>query len=249
MNDDSSNIEYIMEQVLRTAVCKYIYDMDTSKSSKEQFDYLLHGIPWNEEQIQIDLFVKVLKDLKDLKEIKPCLIELGSSGTDCSYYSLLFEKFFNYDCEIINTEPRKYLLDWVKIAWKNKHLINAKLVHGYSGIIKDICGIHEKQNIDFTQIPKYSVNDLIKKYNIEYIHILHCDIQGSEIETLQEILNDKIFNKIQYFFISLHNTYNECIDIFKNKTKTEILFEHPTLGGCGDGLIVAKNLEFKNVTA
>jgi FkbM family methyltransferase len=215
--------------------------MDTQLSATKQFEYLLHGIPWAEEQVQVDLFVEVMNSLT---AEKPCLIELGSSGTDGSAYSLLFEKRFNYNCEIINTEPREYLLKWVREAWKGKHLVNAKLYHGCSGVIRDVCGVHQGVEFDLSNIPVLRVKTLIEENAIDIVDILHCDIQGAEVDVLKELAEDGIVDRVRYFFISLHNTQEACLEIFREKYNVQFLFNNPVEGGCGDGLIVAKNLNF-----
>jgi hypothetical protein len=211
-------------------------------SPQEQFIYLLNN-PWNEEQLQFNLFANALKDIQQLTPNDPCMLELGSSGIDGSLYSILFEKFFNYQCRIINTEPRDYLLDWVKVAWKDKHLINANLVHCFTGTVKDVCGVHENQKFVLEETPQYSVAQLMDMYSFNKLHMLHCDIQGAEINALKEIIDDGVFDNIMYFFISLHNTHTECLNLL-NGLNIEMIFNHPFQGGHGDGLLAFKNLNF-----
>jgi len=234
----------IIQQATRIPKLKYIYDIDVSRTSLEQFNYILNN-PYEEEQMQFRLFAIALEDIKTYcaNTTTPCMLELGSSGIDGSYYSILFEKYFNYVCNIINTEPRKYLLDWVRVAWKNKHLDNAKLIHCYTGVVNDVCGVHEGQVFEKDSTPRYSVSELMKMCDIKKLHMLHCDIQGAEIQALEEIINDGAFNNVLYYFISLHNTYAECSSLLK-ETNIKIIYAHPNQGGHGDGLLAFKNLNF-----
>lgn len=219
--------------------------IEKTTSNVDQFNQLYHGYDWGDEQPQADIFVKLL-DTIDNKEKLPSIIELGSSGTDSSIYSILFEKKFNYNCIIVNTEPRKWLLDDVKTQWKDLHLINAKLYHGYSGEMK----CYGCNTIDVSDVPKLSIKKLFTESNIEKLDIFHIDIQGSELSVLEETKADGLLDDVRYFFISTHfgegkTTYYECLDFLNNHLSCEYHFSDPYRGGMGDGLIVAENLNYK----
>lgn len=59
----------------------------------------------------------------------------------------------------------------------------------------------------------------MEKHNINFINILHSDIQGAEYEMLlgaEKTFKDK---KIGYIFISTHSNdvHNKCLEFLKNK--------------------------------
>ncbi|MFZ9377001.1 MAG: FkbM family methyltransferase, partial [Candidatus Fonsibacter ubiquis] len=99
---------------------------------------------------------------------------------------------------------------------------------------------------DFTQ-GMISNNDLnlerfIKEKNIEYVDLLHSDIQGFEFEMLSQIKNYLENYKIKYLFISTHSNkiHYDCIKFLK-RMKYKILcssdFENETFHY--DGFILA----------
>ena len=221
----------------------------THLDSKEQFNYLLKNIPWNDEQLQVDFFVKALDDIAESKKDKPLMIELGSGGIDGSYYSLLFEKYFNYNCDIINTEPRKYLIDWAKEKWNGKHLINTKFYICYHGVLMDNCSIAEGQSFDKDNIPCLKIKTIWEENNVDKVDMLHCDIQQAEIEVLQELLEEDLLKKIHYYFISTHAYHNvwsyyPCLETLTKNLNAKVHFSDPHKGGSADGLIVVENLDF-----
>lgn len=83
------------------------------------------------------------------------------------------------------------------------------------------CLLNDINNVDFTQgfIGKDQINlcDFISEKKIENIDILHSDIQGYELEMLQDITELLIQNKIKYLFISTHSDslHYECIKLLK----------------------------------
>jgi hypothetical protein len=113
-----------------------------------------------------------------------------------SFYSVLFEKWFDKKCTIINVDPRKEMLEEVKTYWKDLHLVNAKLYNGYVGIPK-----HYQALPDFVteKTPFLRIKNMLEENGIEKLDILHADIQGSEISVCEEMKSDGILNKIRYF--------------------------------------------------
>lgn len=223
----------------------FLSKIDNNLKSNEQFNKIYSEFNWGEEKEQVDIFVKLLDSI-NIENHTPSIIELGSSGTDGSMYSILFEKKFNSNCIIINTEPRKCFIENVKKVWGDKHLINAKLYHGYSGEMK----CYGCNNIDISDIPKLKIKNLFIENNINKLDIFHADIQGSEISVLKEIKQDGLLDSICYFFVSTHygenkNTYYECIEFFNENLNAKYYYSDPYKGGFGDGLIVVENLNYK----
>lgn len=222
---------------------KYMKNIDPSLSSMDQF-YAIKSFDWSGEKVQVDLFCELLKNIKsDL----PSMIELGSAGVGGSFYSVLFEKWFDKKCTIINVDPRKEMLEEVRTYWKDLHLTGAKLYHGYVGVPK-----HYQALPDFTtdNTPFLKIKNMLEENKIEKLDILHADIQGSEISVCEEIKSDGLLNKIKYFFISTHsgeniNTYYPCMDIFSSSMNCKFHFSDPLNGGWGDGLIVVENLSWE----
>jgi hypothetical protein len=221
----------------------FYLNIDPRWDSKTQFNTIYENIKkigsdWGAEQIQIDMFIEAMKSLNP----NPSLIELGTSGAEGSHYSVLFEKFFDYKCTIINTEPREDLISRVKQEWAGVHLVNTKFYHGYTGesvqlsnnfanpLDMSICG------------EKLRVSKLMQDNNLTQLDILHADIQEREVDLLLELEEDNHLDKINYLFISTHNPslHTQCLEIINRNTPRDLIFSNPYSGGCGDGLIVLK---------
>jgi len=193
----------------------------------KQLQYIMDNCNCSAEEFQIRLFEKILKTIN---RSQPTFFELGSGGIDASFYSIIFEKNFNNECIILNTEPRKYLLDLVKTTFKDKHLQNAILEWGYNGTLQN--------NTDNT--PLLTINHLVEKHNIQHIDVIHMDIQGAESKVCEEIFNTHLYKIIDYYFINTHgDEYERCLSYF-DPTKYIFHFSDKMSGGYGDGLIVAQ---------
>jgi hypothetical protein len=135
--------------------------------------------------------------------------------------------------------------------WFNKVVKNAKnycIEPELNGLNlgKRNCLLNDIDNVNFTQgfIGKNQINlcDFIREKNIENIDILHSDIQGFELEMLEDITELLIQNKIKYLFVSTHSDYlhYKCINLLKQHNYRIIAsadFETETF--CYDGIIVA----------
>ena len=222
--------------------------IDRNTSNIEQFNKVYKEYDWGPEQDQVDIFIKLLDQINTNNHI-PSMIELGSGGTDASMYSVLFEKKFNYDCIIVNTEPRKWLLDNVRVAWKDMHLVNAKLYHGYTGEMK----CYGCNPIDVSDVQKLTIKQLLDENNISNLDVLHADIQGSEVSICEELEKNDLFKNIKYFFISTHvsregkSTYYDCLNFLNKNLNCKYHYSDPYKGGFGDGLIVAENIDYNQL--
>ena len=177
------------------------------------------------EPFQVEFFQNILKNIKSNH---PIMIELGCGEAE---YSKLFNDCFLNKCTNICIDILPKQLNLAKEICPN-----ATFIHGYVGEPVHFQEIKE----DNHGAKRIYLNDLIGD---KKINILHMDIQGSETYVMQEIQNNEYMKNIEYIFISLHNTYDEvkkCIS-----KDFEYLYEHPTEGGLGDGLIVVKNKNFK----
>lgn len=177
------------------------------------------------EPFQVQLFQDVLKNIKT---DNPIMIELGCGEAE---YSKIFNDYFLENCKniCIDILPRQ-------LVEAKKNCPSAIIIHGYVGEPLHWGEIKE----DNYGAKRIQLDELVDN---EKINILHMDIQGSETYVMQELQNSKYISNIEYIFISLHGTYDEvkkCIPEY-----FEYLYEHPTEGGLGDGLIVVKNKNFE----
>lgn len=178
------------------------------------------------EPFQVNLFRNILKDIKTKK---PMMIELGCGEAE---YSKIFNDYFSGNCKNICIDILPRQLEEAKL-----NCPSATFIHGYVGE-----PVHTQEIRENTYgATRVFLNDLICE---DKLNILHMDIQGSEVYVMEELYEtDLLNNRIDYMFISLHNTYDE-VKRFIPLTY-EYLYENPFEGGLGDGLIVVKNKDFK----
>lgn len=180
-----------------------------------------------DEPIQVEIFKNVLKNINSNN---PTMIELGCAEAE---YSKLFNNYFSNNCTniCIDILPRQLIK-------ARQNCPNATIIHGYVGEPVHYGEIKE----DNYGAKRFYLKDLMEN---KKINILHLDIQGSEIYVMPEIqsLGDYI-NNIEYIFVSTHHqqAYDEVKKNISNNF--EYLFDNPTKGGLGDGLIVIKNKTF-----
>jgi hypothetical protein len=178
---------------------------------------------YTSEPFQVELFKKAIQNIQT---VNPVMIELGCAEAE---YSQLFCSFFNNNCIniCIDILPRQLIK-------AKKTCPSAEIIHGYVGK-KIHRGEIEENNFN---APRVLINNYIDRY--KKIDMLHMDVQGAEPYVLEEI--HKNLNNINFIFISLHETYEEVKKLITEQF--EYVYEHPTFGGQGDGLIVIKNKNF-----
>ena len=192
----------------------------------------------NFEKIQTKFF---LSTLGDITTEEPIMIELGSN--DC-HYSILFNNYFKNNCKNICIECSRNLLNLGKSNASSQGC-SMHFEHAYIGEMdKDYMN---KFTDTFKGLSKNktSIKAIKEKYSIRKIDILHMDIQGSEIFVMEELVNEKI--PVEYIFVSTHESTIFGSTFKKVKEALMLLnysflFESPTNGGYGDGLIVAKKI-------
>ena len=171
------------------------------------------------------LFQEVLKVLP--KDRKITMLELGAYW---SFYSLWFLKM-NPNAACYMVEPERLNLWYGKQnAAINK--LNGTFVHAGIGDKVDTA-----KNIT-------TVDAICKKNNIEFLDILHSDIQGFELDMLkgsEKILSE---NRVGYIFISTHSNelHEDCYQLLKNKYKFELIASaNLDESYSWDGILLMKN--------
>lgn len=190
---------------------------------------LLHG---HHEPQEEKIFHEILKYIP----MNTTMIELGSYW---GYYSMWFQqKIIGAQNFLIEPDPKN-----ITIGKKNFELNN---MQGY--FIQAMVGAMSSERQIFTdwdhnnhEIEMICIDDFAEKNNINFIYLLHSDIQGAEIDMLKgckKLIDQK---RIGYFFISTHRgTHEECLKIL-TEANLHIILEHSRAESfSADGLIVAK---------
>jgi FkbM family methyltransferase len=98
------------------------------------------------------------------------------------------------------------------------------------------------------ELPCVSLPDLVESHGIEYVDLLHCDTQGSELDILESCQDLAAAGRLGWTVVSTHShhitrdplTHQRCLALLAG-AGAAILAEHDVQESfSGDGLIVAK---------
>lgn len=181
------------------------------------------------EKQQVNLFIEVVDKIKTKR---PVMIELGVGHLPT--YSQAFNAYFEGNCLNVCTDILERQIKTCKEIFPN-----AVYYHGYSGI-----PVHDGEDRPDAseKLTPLKLTDIIADNNIEYIDVLHFDVQGSETYVLEEIYENDLYPIIGNMLISIHNTYEDCLRLIDKCGNYRYKFKDPYQGGYGDGLIVIEKV-------
>lgn len=164
------------------------------------------------------------------------MIELGSYW---GFYSMWFQQQISGAKNfLIEPDPKN-----IEVGKKNFDLngMYGSFTHAMVGEVS----LDESEFIDWNyvkhMVPVVSIDDFAAEHNIDFIHILHSDIQGAEVDMLKGCAKLMAEKKIGYYFISTHRGVHElCLDILRNYNLEIIVSINRAESFSADGLIVAK---------
>ncbi len=93
------------------------------------------------------------------------------------------------------------------------------------------------------------VDDFVNTHNIDFVDMLHSDIQGFEMEMLKGAEKLIDHDKIGYFFISTHSNeiHYDCLNFLKNKNYLILADIDLDKTFAIDGLIVARSKNYLGI--
>jgi FkbM family methyltransferase len=162
------------------------------------------------------------------------MIELGSFW---AYYSMWFNKSIH--------GARNYMIEPMEPMLR-LGMDNFKLNGIRGNFIQACVGKESQEQKNFQHwdgtihnIPQIAIDNFLEKYKLEFIDILHADIQGAEYEMLQGGENSLSKGKIRFLFISTHGEglHRTCLHFLKNKNYKVIAAYSPLESYSVDGLI------------
>lgn len=194
---------------------------------------LLHG---HHEPQEEKAFHEVLKYMPT----NAVMIELGSYW---GFYSMWFQKeIIGAQNFLIEPDPKN-----IEIGKLNFDLNNMKGQFFQAMIAEKSSDedIFVDWNYNKHILPAICIDDFAQQHNIEFIHILHSDIQGAETNMLKGCSRLIAEKKIGYFFISTHRGVHEtCLTILQDAGLDILVSITRDESFSADGLIVAKIKEF-----
>lgn len=163
-----------------------------------------------------------------LKFISPggSILELGAYW---GFYSMWFATMVpSADCILV--EPGSGNMEFGKSNFKLNGL-TARFLQAYAG---------SAPPGDST--PAYTVDQLMEKYELQTLSMLHADIQGAERAMLDGAEKSFARNAIDYAFISTHSDqlHEQCIDCLAGHGFAMIAEASPSRSFSEDGVICAR---------
>ncbi len=164
------------------------------------------------------------------------MIELGSYW---GYYSMWFQQQIpNATNYLIEPDPENLIIGKKNFSLNNMH---GQFIQAMVGMQSLPDQTFIDWNYNQHKVNQICIDDFAAEHAIEFIHILHSDIQGVEIDMLkgcQKLINEQ---RIGYLFISTHRgTHEKCLEFFE-KTNLEVMLSITREESfSADGLIVAK---------
>ena len=194
------------------------------------------------EVLQMRLFSYLIEQecIKD-KNDTISMIELGA---DDGEYTHIFRKVVSlFDKKSFNicTDAMLHRVESLEDRFEGE---NVKLYHGYSGVFDKKSHEDEAVPAGYFSAKKITMRELFTKNNLDYLNFLHIDIQGGEEELITEIINEDLYDKIGYYFISTHDIDRHLRVLSALKNNGHVVFDiaEPATGwALGDGFILATN--------
>lgn len=202
------------------------------------------------EIVTLNLFEQIVESLYELDKKKYLMMELGANT---AYYSMMFQcmlrennlKGYNYMVEAV---PDNLVRGINHFKANNLNGTFSNYVVGDAAKIKD--RISSYFNTDNVEILGHgcevrTLEQLFEEYEIDYLDILHCDIDHSELSMLES--GEKLFKnqKIKFLVLSTHglDLHNKCLEFLK-ACDYKILLNHDDVNNLigFDLLIVAQAL-------
>jgi hypothetical protein len=109
--------------------------------------------------------------------------------------------------------------------------------------------IADKNEIQENGLETITIDSFINENYIDFVDILHSDIQGFEVVMLQGAENLLKQRKVGYIFISTHSDqiHSNCIKFLEHLNYIQVCSANIQESYSWDGLLVYKNPEYKGV--
>jgi hypothetical protein len=176
------------------------------------------------------VFQEVLKTLP----AKARMLELGSYW---AFYSMWFHKEVeNAGCYMVEPDPHKMNFGKLNFA------LNKMKGTFIGGFISSEAALEKS-------IPTLTVDHIMKSQGIDFLDILHSDIQGYEYRMLEGAEESLRSQKFGYIFISTHSNeiHRQCIEKLIQHGYSIICEANLDESYSWDGLVVAKNKNYNGL--
>jgi len=259
----SKGLQYRLDLTLKCTDCDYIPKVANAgkvfKQEGNSYQLMHNGVkvstngyigPWmtnlikdmkgHHEPQEEKVFHEILKYINSSN---PQMIELGCYW---AYYSCWFKSVFP-NGQVICAEPHTKNLEIGKSNIKLNHYDNVSFYHAFSGDPRRVKRLLENDSDNVFSKEFLGVTDLFEIHNLKKLDLLHMDIQGAELDVLEESLHILETKKVKFLIVSTHIhyisgdplTHQKCLELI-HASGGRILAEHDVHESfSGDGLICA----------
>ena len=190
------------------------------------------------------LQVRLLSYLIEQECAKNSTVSMIELGADDGEYTHIFRKvvsLFNKKSFNVCTDAMLHRVQDLEDRFKGE---NVKVYHGYTGAFDKEA--HEDETIpeDNISTKKITMRELFTENKLDYLNFLHIDIQGGEEELITEIIDEDLYDKIGYYFISTHGHDKHLRVLSELENNGHVVFDVPQPApgwAFGDGFILATN--------
>lgn len=201
------------------------------------------------EELAYLLYEKYVLELKFKNKKTYNMMELGSNY---SYYSMLFKKILE-PSETFNLLLEPYP-QHMEMGKEHFHVNNLRGVFLNEVIYNPN---YKWNNLEFG-CPSTTIDDLMIRYKIDELDVLHCDIDGTEIHALEGSRQSLQNKKIDLLFIMTHTLPHIMDEEYNNSLKGiptylhskckelllnygyNLLYDHPQCSLGSDGMLIFK---------
>ena len=172
-----------------------------------------------------------------LKTLPPGAVMI-EAGSFWAYYSMWFHKAVpGAQNHLIEPNREKFQLS-------QRHF---ELNHMKGAFTNGFIGRDSRPNSVFTdwdnrryRLPQIAIDDYVRQHGIDFLHVLHADIQGAELDLLHGCQESIAQNKIGYIILSTHGDRHPACLEFLTQHGFRVVAQHTIAeGAAADGLIVA----------
>jgi FkbM family methyltransferase len=200
---------------------------------------VIHELRGHHEPQEEKVFYEVLKHVRP----DALMVEVGSFW---AYYSLWFRQgYANRKNYLIEPDPKKLALGQKNFVLNG---FTGDFTHGYIPTQELRQEILKEWESRKSKIQPIYLDQFAQEKGIEFIDILHADIQGAELSLLKGARRLISKGRIGYVFLSTHSDRHEpCLE-FLHKHTFEVIAEHSVKeSASADGLIVAQSAHVPKV--
>lgn len=173
-----------------------------------------------------------------LKTMAPGAVML-EAGSYWAYYSMWFRRRVP-DARVYMIEPVAHKLT---IGRENFVLngLTGEFRNAFVGATSSPCADFVDWDGSVLRLPRIALDDFMKEEGIDFLDLLHADIQGAELDMLAGARGALADGRIGFLFISTHPGMHEPSLNALRAHGYRVVCEHSIEESCsGDGLIVAR---------